>query len=289
MNDTLLTGDALTMLRTLPDASVQVCVTSPPYWGLRDYGMAGQLGAEKLPSEYVGRLVAIFVEVRRVLRDDGTFWLNIGDSYTSGNRTWRDPDKKNHARGMSERATTPPGLRPKNLVGIPWRVAFALQDDGWNLRSDIVWAKPNPMPESVSDRPTRSHEFIFLFTKSLRYFYDAAAIAEPVTRGYAGSTFTSGKTAKAGLSRTSKKPREEKATRNARSVWTRASAPLYPGRKPNGGRCTRPVCGIRYHARRSKVAWAILCRDRSEPRLQIARGAKGPGGRMNRISVGKTK
>jgi site-specific DNA-methyltransferase (adenine-specific)/site-specific DNA-methyltransferase (cytosine-N4-specific) len=182
--------------------------------------MPGQLGAEKTPAEYVGRLVAIFAEVRRVLRDDGTLWLNLGDSYTSGNRTWRPPDKKNHARGMSERAPTPPGLRPKNLVGIPWRAALALQDDGWNLRSDIVWAKPNPMPESVSDRPTRSHEFIFLFTKSLRYFYDAAAIAEPVTRGYAGSTFTSGKTAKAGLGRTSEKPREEKATRNARSVWT---------------------------------------------------------------------
>lgn len=218
----LLTGDALTVLRTLPDASVQVCVTSPPYWGLRDYGMPGQLGAEKLPSEYVGRLVAIFTEVRRVLRDDGTLWLNLGDTFINAKGRAHGVDPKQGARrfGLRPNDVSVPGFKRKDIAGIPWRTAFALQDSGWYLRSDIVWAKPNPMPESVSDRPTRSHEFIFLFTKNLRYFYDAGAIAEPVTRGYAGSTFTSGKTARAGLGRTSEKPREEKTTRNARSVWT---------------------------------------------------------------------
>jgi DNA modification methylase len=220
--NTILTGDALTVLRTLPAASVQVCVTSPPYWGLRDYGVAGQLGAEKTPGEYIAKLVAIFGEVRRVLRDDGTCWLNLGDTFINAKGMAHGVDPKQRARcfGLRPNDVSVPGYKRKDIAGIPWRTAFALQDDGWYLRSDIVWNKPNPMPESVTDRPTRSHEFVFLLTKSLRYFYDSSAISEPVVRGYAGSTFTKGKTAAAGLGRVSQLPRQEQVVRNARSVWT---------------------------------------------------------------------
>lgn len=151
MTTTILVGDCRELLKTLPDCSVQTCVTSPPYWGLRDYGHADQLGLEKTPQEYVANMVAVFREVRRVLRDDGTLWLNLGDSY----------------------------LR-KSLVGIPWMTAFALRDDGWYLRSDIIWAKPNPMPESVRDRPTKAHEYVFLMSKSERYRYDVDAVREPM-------------------------------------------------------------------------------------------------------------
>jgi len=176
---TIYQGDAAEILKQLPKEFFRCVVTSPPYWGLRDYGSAGQIGAEEDPDEYVRRVVAVFDQVRRVLRDDGTFWLNIGDCYTSGNRNYRAPDKKNPVRAMSYRAKTPQGLKPKDLVGIPWRLAFALQRAGWYLRSDIIWEKPNCMPESVKDRPTRSHEYIFLFTKSLRYFYAVQNITDP--------------------------------------------------------------------------------------------------------------
>lgn len=175
----ILIGDTREVLKTIPDSSFQTCVTSPPYWGLRDYGIGGQIGAEPDMRDYIKDLVGVFREVRRVLKEDGTFWLNIGDSYTSGGRTWRDTDKKNEGRGMSYRAPTPEGLKPKDLIGIPWRLAFALQDDGWYLRTDIIWNKPNCQPESVRDRPTRSHEFVFLLTKSEKYFYDHEAVKEP--------------------------------------------------------------------------------------------------------------
>lgn len=165
-------------LQRVPDNSIQCCVTSPPYWSLRDYNIKGQIGLEDSVYQYINTLVTVFREVRRVLKDDGTLWLNIGDSYTSGGRTWRAPDKKNQARAMSMRPDTPEGLKPKDLVGVPWRLAFALQQDGWYLRSDIIWHKPNAMPESVKDRPTRSHEYIFLFSKSERYYYDNLAIRE---------------------------------------------------------------------------------------------------------------
>ncbi|UNW14490.1 site-specific DNA-methyltransferase (plasmid) [Xanthomonas phaseoli pv. phaseoli] len=158
-------------------------VTSPPYWGLRDYGIEEQIGLEVTMPQFLHRLVAIFAEVKRVLTDDGTLWLNIGDGYTSGNRGYRAPDKKNPARAMDVRPDTPVGLKPKDLMGIPWRLAFALQDDGWYLRSDIVWNKPNAMPESVKDRPARSHEFLFMFTKSEKYFYDWQAAREPADGG----------------------------------------------------------------------------------------------------------
>jgi len=172
-------GDALAVLQRLPSNSIQCAVTSPPYWGLRDYLIAEQIGLEPTLPQFLQRLRAIFEEVRRVLRDDGILWLNIGDGYTSGNRGWRAPDKKNPARAMAGRPDTPEGLKPKDLQGIPWRLAFALQDDGWYLRADIVWNKPNAMPESVKDRPTRAHEYLFMFTKDERYYYDRCAIQEP--------------------------------------------------------------------------------------------------------------
>jgi site-specific DNA-methyltransferase (cytosine-N4-specific) len=175
---TIVCGDALHELRNLPDQSAQCCVTSPPYWGLRDYGIPDQIGAETELADYIRHLTRVFAELRRVLKDDGVLWLNIGDSYTSGGRTWRDEDKKNKGRGMDYRAPTPPGLKPKDLIGVPWRLAFALQDDGWYLRSDIIWNKPNCQPESVKDRPTRAHEYLFLFSKSERYLYNHEAIKE---------------------------------------------------------------------------------------------------------------
>lgn len=172
-------GDALTILPQLPACHFRCCVTSPPYWGVRDYDVHGQIGAEEDVREYLKSLVEVFREVRRVLTDDGTVWLNLGDVYTSGNRRWRATDKKNPARAMSYRPPTPEGLKPKDLIGLPWRLAFALQEDGWFLRSDIVWHKPNAQPESVKDRPTRCHEYVFLLSKCEKYHYDAEAIREP--------------------------------------------------------------------------------------------------------------
>lgn len=174
----ILESDSLIALQRFPSASVQCVVTSPPYWGLRDYGIEGQIGLEETLQQYINKLVAVFAELKRVLRDDGVFWLNIGDGYTSGNRGYRAPDKKNPARAMSVRPDTPEGLKPKDLLGVPWRLALALQDDGWFLRSDVIWNKPNAMPESVRDRPTRSHEYVFMLTKNEKYYYDAVAIKE---------------------------------------------------------------------------------------------------------------
>jgi DNA modification methylase len=175
-------GNALRHLRRLDSESVHCVVTSPPYWGLRDYGVRGQIGLERTPSAYVARLVAVFREVHRVLRADGTLWLNLGDTYASGGRSEYDPDPKLPERGgrHRKRSTAEGSLKPKDLVGIPWLVAFALRADGWWLRQDLVWAKTNSMPESVRDRCTRSHEYLFLLSKSARYYYDADAIAEPV-------------------------------------------------------------------------------------------------------------
>jgi DNA modification methylase len=201
MNDllTIICGDALEKLREMPSESVQCCVTSPPFWGLRDYGCEDQLGLEKTPEEYVAKLVEVFREVRRVLRKDGTLWLNLGDSYASGKGTCYNPGgntssfnvhlKANnvHPLDRGNKSTLAAiGLKPKDLVGIPWLVAFALRDDGWYLRDEIIWNKPNPMPESVTDRCTKSHEKIFLLTESARYFFDNEAIKEP----YAASTLT---------------------------------------------------------------------------------------------------
>lgn len=180
MKELLLIGDVRERLKELPDRSVHCCVTSPPYWGLRDYGEAGQIGLEQSPEEYVAELVAVFREVWRVLRDDGTLWLNLGDSYAGNNSRASNNGRAgfgNPRDGVFERIGD--GLKTKDLVGIPWRVAFALQADGWYLRQDIIWHKPNPLPESVKDRCTKAHEYIFLMSKSPRYYFDYEAIREP--------------------------------------------------------------------------------------------------------------
>jgi DNA modification methylase len=268
----IIPGDCIAGLRTLPDASVHCCVTSPPYWGLRDYGHDGQIGLESTPEAYVARMVEVFREVRRVLRDDGTLWLNLGDSYCSqgGERKYGSSD------GATGRGDAPGArlkdvggfgdgtwdwiesnptedwatdewlqelkrrraafLKPKDLVGIPWRVAFALQADGWWLRQDIIWHKPNPMPESVRDRCTKAHEYVFLLTKSERYFYDAEAVSEAVVcvRGPENKKPLKGveedgekHRTRAGLHKAAERWREEgpPESRNRRSVWTVTTKP----------------------------------------------------------------
>jgi DNA modification methylase len=236
----ILVGDVRQRLQELPDGSVQCVVTSPPYWGLRDYGHEGQIGLEQTPDEYVAELVAVFREVRRVLADDGTLWLNLGDSYKpSGNGSTKKgfnerhfgkkfaTDKQGAAEGHVDRSNLrADSLKPKDLVGIPWRVAFALQADGWWLRQDIIWAKPNPMPESVTDRCTKAHEYVFLLTKSAQYFYDAAAVAEEITSDRAPSR----KAKSSGVGhlqlRPAGTPYDGKGeTRNRRSVWTVSTQP----------------------------------------------------------------
>lgn len=185
----ILTGDALAVLRTLPDQSVHCCVTSPPYWGLRDYGVSGQIGLESSPQEYVAALLPIFKEVWRVLRNDGTLWLNLGDSYIGyhGNKrahgSVAPSDKDGYRENMRATSVGANGLKNKDMAGIPWRVAFALQDAGWYLRCDCIWAKPNPMPESVRDRPTRAHEYLFLFSKSERYPHGVSQLEHSIDLG----------------------------------------------------------------------------------------------------------
>ena len=244
-------GDCLTTLRSLPDGAARCCVTSPPYWGLRDYGVAGQLGLEPTPDAYVAGMVEVFREVRRVLRDDGTLWLNLGDSYAGGGTIGRNDTTQEALARRAEKYGTGTGsgsavgasgtrkpvadLKPKDLIGIPWRVAFALQADGWYLRSDIIWAKPNPMPESVRDRPTKAHEYVFLLSKRERYYYDAAAIAEPATFPPPdGTARDSRKLAEIGSGRFDGGRKangqgfyRQLDTRNARSVWTIATQPYH--------------------------------------------------------------
>jgi site-specific DNA-methyltransferase (cytosine-N4-specific) len=208
----IITGNSAEVLQTLEPGSVRCCVTSPPYWGLRDYGVPGQIGMEKTPDEYVSSLVSVFSAVRRALSDDGTLWVNLGDSYYNL-RTWKAGGQIGqafHGRKMHGQPETGVCGAPnraqrmnipqKSLVGIPWRVALALQADGWVLRSDIIWHKPNPTPESVKDRPTKSHEYVFMFSKSQRYYWDQDAVREPsgsnarsvwsvATQSYPGSHF----------------------------------------------------------------------------------------------------
>lgn len=269
---TLLIGDVRETLCQVPDGSVQTCVTSPPYWALRDYGVAGQIGLEPTPEEYVATLVEVFREVWRVLRPDGTLWLNLGDSYVSTS-TYNAPQSMHTAAGWKQSGEGPnahcsasprlrhgkdcdpkrglavnyqpfrhgdSGLKAKDLVGIPWRVALALQADGWWLRSDIIWHKPNPIPESVTDRPTKAHEYLFLLAKSERYYFDLEAIAEEAVQSVKGDRASfkrdHSKRAEAlvpggrnGTHRDDRPPTTyDGPTRNCRDVWTIATQP-YPG------------------------------------------------------------
>lgn len=260
MTVSILKGDCRDVLATLPDESVHCVVTSPPYFGLRDYGVAGQIGLEPSPAEFVAELVSVFRDVRRVLRSDGTCWINLGDSYANDGK-WGGHTGGKHVKalhcspiGRNKRYT---GLKPKDLIGIPWMTAFALQSDGWWLRQDIVWSKPNPMPESVTDRCTKAHEYLFLLSKSPRYHFDAAAIAEDMApastarlaqdvEAQSGSNHVPGKTNGAmkavGGRRRGMTPRHKPYTsscdqsgldnvsrgdgRNKRSVWTVATQPF---------------------------------------------------------------
>lgn len=240
--NTIINGDSLEVIKTLPDNSINCCVTSPPYWGLRNYGVEGQIGLEKTPEEYVGKMVAVFGEVRRVLKADGTLWLNLGDSYANqktgdtysgfNDRYFgRETDGGKQAQTVSNADIGRldfNGLKPKDLVGIPWRVAFALQADGWYLRQDIIWHKPNPMPESVTDRCTKAHEYVFLMSKSQQYYYDNEAIKERTltkdnsnrNRDITKLNNTPGRTKMMGLKT------NDYDNRNKRSVWTVATKPF---------------------------------------------------------------
>ena len=231
----LLIGDVLDQLRILDNGIIQTCVTSPPYWNLRDYGVEGQIGLEPTPEEYIERMVVIFNEVRRVLRSEGTLWLNMGDCYAAntgfGLDTNQDGGKRKATTAFKTNVIHP--IKPKNLMGMPWRLALALQAAGWWLRSDIIWSKPNPMPESVSDRPTKAHEYICLLTKSSRYYYDPEAIKRPVTgnahsrgNGLHPKLAPAGSGIKANES-WSAATNKLVSSRNARTVWTIPTQP-YP-------------------------------------------------------------
>lgn len=264
MDYRIIEGDCIEGMRRLEGQSVHCVVTSPPYFGLRDYGHDGQIGLEASPDAFVAKLVDVFREVRRVLRDDGTVWLNLGDSYTGSANNGGEASKTIHgpqaATGKNLPSKRGEGLKPKDLIGIPWRVAFALQADGWYLRQDIIWHKPNPMPESVTDRCTKAHEYIFLLSKSERYHFDSEAMKEPASKGAAGSEFHTGKTGAHQMGRSSTKPRgsgnkerkqrpdapenhggsqagsvpwEWAPTRNRRSVWTVATAPTRAPTSPH--------------------------------------------------------
>ncbi len=234
----VLIGDCIDQMRTLPDQSVHTCVTSPPYFGLRDYGHEGQIGLEDTPDAFVAKLVEVFREVRRVLRDDGTLWLNIGDSYAGTGKSgggaqgkrWETAGADTCGPRGGKWKPAPQGLKSKDLIGIPWRVAFALQADGWYLRQDIIWHKPNPMPESVRDRCTKAHEYVFLLSKGPRYYFDADAIKEPSAESTIARLAQPTLAEQAGSTRVPGKTNGNmKAVggdmRNKRSVWTVTTKP----------------------------------------------------------------
>lgn len=236
MDTRIITGDSLAVLKEMPDQRVNCVITSPPYYGLRDYGIEGQIGLEESPDEYIEKMVEVFREVRRVLKDDGTLWLNIGDSY-AGNCSRASNNGRAGFGNPRETITSrvPSGTKPKDLIGIPWLLAFALRADGWYLRQDIIWHKPNPLPESVKDRCTKSHEYIFLLSKSPKYYFDYEAIKEPrnakekgESRTYRGGVYTNGNTFNnsAKIERTShgNKPASSNL-RNKRDVWNIAVRP----------------------------------------------------------------
>jgi len=288
----ILTGDCRALLPTLPDRSVDCCVTSPPYFGLRDYGVEGQLGLEPTPDEFVAAMVAVFREVRRVLRDDGTLWLNLGDSYAGSwgaqSRGGAPSDKSTlagngHSAGgpktkslsavqiaaapkkQSRTGSIPQGsgLKPKDLIGIPWRVAFALQADGWWLRSDIVWHKPNPMPESVTDRPTNAHEHVFLLTKSPRYYYDLDAVREPLAESSVAriAQDTAGQTGSARADR----PMKAVLARNSfRRASSKRGEPLTPDARCGTHRPDRPDTETDLRGRNARNVWTVATQPFTE-------------------------
>jgi len=266
-NSRIITGDCREVLASLPDRSVQCCITSPPYFGLRDYGIDGQIGLEQTPEAFVAEMVSVFREVRRVLRDDGTLWLNLGDSYAgagysnhqnTGGTQRDDGGKQKHTRAWREGSARADGdvredgnirrnrngvgpvngCKPKDLIGIPWRVAFALQADGWYLRQDIIWHKPNPMPESVTDRCTKAHEYVFLLSKSERYYFDGDAIRQPhapkslthrgggKAAGKTGQQDGLGKVASGNFGNWNKPRTIDPRGANRRSVWTINTKPF---------------------------------------------------------------
>jgi DNA modification methylase len=230
----IILGDCLTVLKTMESESVHCCVTSPPYYGLRDYGVEGQLGLEPTLEEYIEKMVAVFREVKRVLRNDGTLWMNMGDTYAAS-RSYQVVDNKYKDVGNKIGHSLPPGYKQKDLMGVPWRLAFALQADGWYLRSDIIWHKPNPMPESVTDRPTKSHEYVFLLSKNQKYYYNQEAVREESINGGMAVKMPDGMaTHKGGHGSFHKDGREKGANngfiqptrRNLRTVWTIATQPF---------------------------------------------------------------
>lgn len=233
MTYTLLVGDVRQRLSEIETSSVQTCITSPPYWGLRDYGQEKQIGLEQTPAEYVAEMVAVFAEVWRVLADDGTVWLNIGDSYAAGKMGRDDSGDGGRFAGPRiepKQRKAPEGLKPKDLVGIPWRVAFALQEAGWYLRQDIIWHKPNPMPESVTDRCTKAHEYLFLLSKAPRYYFNHEAIKEPAIwasdkrNGEGRQTYDGKRQGQDGTGQEAFVSITD--TRNKRDVWTIPTKPF---------------------------------------------------------------
>lgn len=226
----LITGNVLDGLPMLDDQSIDCCVTSPPYYNLRDYGVADQIGLEATPEEYIDKLVGVFREVRRVLKDDGTIWINIADSYAACSGPQPPTNTRNSCGHTSKHV--PPGYKRKDLIGIPWMLAFALRADGWYLRQDIIWHKPNAMPESVRDRCTKSHEYVFLLSKYPQYYYDAAAIAEPCGSKGNNKSFRGGGVYTGGRSHNNSAPADKMTignttnmtgTRNKRDVWSIAT------------------------------------------------------------------
>jgi len=259
---TIYCGDALCVLRGISAQSVQCVVTSPPYWGLRDYNVAGQLGIEESPDEYVRKIVEIFREVKRVLKNDGTIWLNLGDSYSGSGKGLYGNGKSHGTEGKKQKSNIGSvgvlcsarprhcQLKSKNLVGIPWRVAFALQADGWYLRSDIIWSKPNPMPESITDRPTRAHEYLFLLAKSKRYFYDVDAIKEKAITEVDNKSHQSFGVPNGKVDRILGKRRKESGKR-----WKRTMGRCGTGFKGHSG--DRLADGTTYVLRNKRSVWEI--------------------------------
>lgn len=259
----------------MASGSVHCCVTSPPYFGLRDYGVEGQIGLEETPDAYVAKMVEVFSEVRRVLRDDGTLWLNLGDSYAGswgnagghnrGSGTQREITVGSVVKDQAERngAFVPPaangyselGIKKKDLIGIPWRVAFALQADGWYLRQDIIWHKPNPMPESVKDRCTKAHEYIFLLSKSEKYFFDHEAMKEPAVTGWNGSEFHTGKTGEHQLGRSSSNRKPRPAGNKSHKYVTEYEQTGNTEHRTKAGLLKQ--AGVIYETRNRRSVWTV--------------------------------